>query len=584
MTILGTIQAAAKDCPLAPALLWPGGAMAYAELMDRVDGLASDLRSLNVGPDARVAICLERSPEMVIAILATLAAGAAYVPLEANNPDERLRDILADAQPALVLAEERRGDAFGDLPVHLARTWSRSAARRDAKAQAPAYLIYTSGSTGRPKGVVIGHRALENYLDWACRNLPRGEVPLLSSMAFDLAVTAFYPPLMRGDPLYLLPPLRGGRDLAAGLLDGRTYGYVKITPSHCRLLTRDQRALLGRVAGLVMFGGEHLAGDLVEHVRRDRPDLPVMNHYGPTEATVGCCVHQVPTGFGSERLVPIGKPLPGLRADLRAEGQWAEEEGAVGELWIGGEGLAEGYWNDPVLTKAAFVHAEDSEELWYRTGDLASRDESGAYLYWGRVDHQVKILGHRLEPREVEVALAGHPAVADCAVLAEEAADKVRIVAAVASSTPGLQEAELVEHLRAKLPGPMIPSHILVFERLPVLETGKLDRDGILRGVRDSPPQEKGAVSALSVARQFRHALGIEAIDEDADFFDLGGDSLAALEITTWANQTFGIDLDLSVMFECATVRSLTERIVEASRPIASARMTRDGGAGVESS
>ncbi|HYW16002.1 MAG TPA: non-ribosomal peptide synthetase [Allosphingosinicella sp.] len=564
MAILAAIRTAADKEPQATALLWPGGSMSYSELIGQVDGLASDLRSFGVGRGARLAVYFERSPEMIVAILGTLAAGAAYIPLDIDCPYARLRRIVEDARPAAILASDRHSDLLGDLTVHPAADWSRSAAAPfDASGEGPAYLIYTSGSTGQPKGVVVEHAALENYLDWACGALPRGEVPLFTGIAFDFAVSSLYPPLMRGDPLYLLPPLRGGRDLAAGLLDGRPYGYVKLTPSHCRLLSRDQRAALGRVAQLVMFGGEPLTAELVGHVRRDRADLRVINHYGPTECTVGCCVHHVPLGQDCDP-VPIGRPIPGMRADIQVDQRWIRDQESIGELWIAGPGLALGYWDAPDLTDETFVRAADGQR-WYRTGDLAARDDSGAYRFCGRLDHQVKILGHRLEPREVELALARNPAVADCVVLAEQTPDRVRIVAAAACAMGDHSEATLIEHLRSELPAALIPSRIIVYERLPILASGKVDRARILRDANETGSTSVASVSEEQVTQQFRHALGLEAVDRDSDFFDLGGDSLAAMEIASWASQSFGVELDLSVMFECPTVRSLTALILKTS-------------------
>ena len=396
MSVMERIRTVAERQPDAIACCWDGGALTYRQLIERVDGLARDLLRRGISSNARVAIHLERSPELIVAILATLAAGAAYVPLDPDFPLARLRHIIADSRPALVLGsiEPAMLSLDGRIPVLSPRQWSRSRRKVEVRSRGPAYLIYTSGSTGLPKGVVIGRAALNNYLAWAVAELPFGGdgVPLLASASFDHAVTCYFPPLMMGDCLVLLPPLEGGRNLKAGLLTGRRYSYVKITPSHFRLLDLEARAELGRSAALVMFGGEQVGANLIADVRRDRPLLPVINHYGPTETTVGCCVYRVPTGVVADP-VPIGRPMPGVEAFIRRERGAAANGMDVGELLIGGKALARGYWRSPKQTAAKFIRSSNGRgrtRRWYRTGDLVRRTENGDFIFLGRADDQVR--------------------------------------------------------------------------------------------------------------------------------------------------------------------------------------------------
>ena len=510
MSIVASIRQAASLAPQVPALTFAGGKMEYGELLARVDALAADLREHGIGPGCRVAIHLERSPELVIAILASMASGAAYIPLDTAHPVRRLHDMIADSRPELVIGAQDLGGIARLDP----RGWPSSSVPFDDVEGDIAYIIYTSGSTGAPKGVVVGHAALENYLRWACAALPAGgPVPLFASMAFDHSVTCVFPPLMRGDTLYLLPPIHEGAALARHLLNGSGYSVAKITPAHCRLLDADERAALGQCAKLVMFGGEPLSWELVRAVRRDNPRAAIMNHYGPTETTVACCVYEVPADIeGRSGIVPIGRPIPGVRVSVRADDGRVVLDGESGELWVSGDGLAQGYWGQPDRSADAFVTTDEGPGRrlrWYRTKDLVRASGDWPLEYLGRLDNQVKILGVRVEPREVERALTSHPSVTDAAVVAWNGRGVTELVAGVTITGPRPSEAELRAHVAARLPAAMMPSMIVVLDRLPVTVNGKVDREAILAAVGHSAPVSDAgtAIDAALVAGWFARAL-----------------------------------------------------------------------------
>jgi amino acid adenylation domain-containing protein len=567
-TITGSLRAVAARTPDATALRTLDGDLTFAALMARVDGLAAGLRERGAQTDTLVGIHLERSPDMIVAILGVLASGAGYVPLDPHHPQPHLRGIVADSGLSILLSSAD-GDALcagTGAERWDPAAWPAHGAPSPEPAEGIAYLIYTSGSTGAPKGVVIERAALRNYLVWCDIALPftGGGAPLFATIAFDHAVTSLFPPLLRGEPLTLLPPIRGGRGLADGLLTGHRYSYVKITPSHLRMLDRDQRAELGRSAGVVMFGGERVTSDLVGDVRRDAPELAVINHYGPTETTVGCCAYSVPPWFAGAN-VPIGTPLIGVYATVRrADGSLCDGD-EEGELYIGGRGLAREYWHRPDLTARAFVHAPDehgNRRRWYRTGDLVVRRPDGLLEYLGRLDDQVKILGHRIEPAEVESVLRAHSAVRDAVVVASKRGTAVELVAAVVATDAAPSAEELRRFARARIPAAMIPSRVVFFEQLPVDHNGKVDRRAIEReqALREHERELETSLEQ-SLAAKWRDVLGAETQGYDDDFFELGGDSMATVELSAWAAERFGVPLEPTALFDHPTIRSLADRI-----------------------
>jgi amino acid adenylation domain-containing protein len=549
-TVVDAFRETARNVPDAIALRGSFGTVTFRELDHRVEGLAEELRRRGIGPEDRVAICLERSPALIVALLGVLASGAAYVPIDPDYPIARNRTILDDCQPSLILGgfsaetgtvDQLEPTCWPRQPDHVC---DDRPGMRDA-----AYIIYTSGSTGVPKGVVIEHAALANYLAWSRESLPSsgGGAPLFATIAFDHAVTCIFPPLLAGEPVTLLPSIEGGRALAGQLLNGHHYSFVKITPSHVRTLTIEQRAALGASADMVMLGGEAGSAELVRQLRRDALNLPVLNHYGPTEATVGCCVYQVPLEQPEESL-PIGTPIPGASARITD----------AGELLIGGACLARGYWQRPDLDTATY--AEIDGERWYRSGDLVRERADGALAYLGRLDDQIKILGHRIEPGEIETALRRCDGVSDAAVIPDDGG----IIAAIAP--PG-DTSQIRDALRALLPPAMIPSRFVMLDALPVTINGKLDRQAILDRLESPPPVRNIDDIESALLQTWRDTLSIRDITLDDDFFELGGDSLASVEIVTWAESTFGVELELAALFEHPTIRTLANAIRESGGP-----------------
>ncbi|HEX8191019.1 MAG TPA: amino acid adenylation domain-containing protein [Pyrinomonadaceae bacterium] len=448
-------EAQVRLTPRATALTLGGSSLTYAELDERADRVARLLRSRGAGPETPVALCAERSFEMVAGLLGVLKAGAAYVPIDPAYPAGRGRLILEEARSPLLLTQEKFAHAFDGTTADVialdaldafdAAPDARAASYAGSPSPLPrpenlAYVIYTSGSTGRPKGVMIPHRGVVNYLSW-CRRAYRLEegrgAPVHSSLGFDLTVTSLFAPLVSGRGVVLVPDGEGADALRSLLDAGGGFSLIKITPAHLALLAElvppPEAARLTRA---LVIGGEALHGEALQFWREHAPETRVVNEYGPTETVVGCCVYEVAAGCApSGGPVPIGRPIANTQLYVLDANLRPVPEGVWGELHVGGAGLARGYTNQPALTAQRFVPnpfgARPGERL-YRTGDVARHLPGGNIEFLGRRDGQVKLRGYRIELGEVEAALARHPAVGEAAVvLREDAPGDRRLVAYV---------------------------------------------------------------------------------------------------------------------------------------------------------
>nr|QEO74665.1 condensation domain-containing protein [uncultured bacterium] len=581
-------EAQAARTPEAVAVRWERESLTYAELNRRADALARRLRARGVGPEALVGVCLRRTPRLVAALLGVLKAGGAYVPLDPAYPSERLRLMLEDAGARWVLTEEEtRADveaAGAGAEVLSLGDWCRD---ETAKEEAPvveetwnkvtpsnlAYVIYTSGSTGRPKGVMLTHRSAAGLLRWAHETFSPAHLcgTLAStSVCFDLSIFELFVPLTGGQCVLLADDALGLADLHAR----REVTLVNTVPSAMAELLRLSAVPEG--VRVVNLAGEALAGTLVEEIYARLPGVEeVWNLYGPTEDTTYSTAALVERGT---RKPSIGRPVAGTRLYVLDERQRLAGVGVVGELMLGGEGLARGYWARPGLTAERFIPDGLSGEAGarlYRTGDLARYLSSGEVEYLGRVDQQVKIRGFRIEPGEVEAALCTHPAVREAAVVADAGgAGGRRLVAYVVAEWGGdgdraLGARELRAYLRERLPGPLVPSALVLLEGLPRTPNGKLDRralpevevEGFEPGESYIAPRD--ALEEL-VAGIFSDLLGVERVGVLDDFFDLGGHSLLATQVVSRVRDLFGVELPLRSLFETQTVAGIASRIEEA--------------------
>ena len=578
--------------PRAIAVVFGEESLTYGELSVRANQLAHYLIRLGVGPESLVGIALERSIDLVVALLGVLKAGAAYLPLDLSYPEARLAYMVADATPALVLTSRvlrRRLPDHIELleldspenqaaiccsPAHNPTDAERISALLPRH---PAYVIYTSGSTGTPKGAQNEHRAIVNRLTWMqeAYELKANEIVLQKTpFGFDVSVWEFFWTLLNGATMALAAP-EGHKDpdYLIKLINRQQITTAHFVPSMLERFVDTEG--VGDCSSLqrLICSGEALPLSSVHKCRQLLPNARLYNLYGPTEAAVDVTAWTCPPDFDSTT-VPIGRPISNTRIYVLDAGLQPVPVGVAGELYVAGAGLARGYLRRPALTAERFVadpHGLEPGGRMYRTGDLARWLPDGQLEFLGRVDQQVKIRGFRVELGEIEAALTAQPSVAQAAVIAREHSPGGKRLLAYVVAAPGQtpEAAALRRRLGEQLPDYMVPSAFVVLESLPLTANGKLDRRSLPEPVAFQ--HEKGSVPPRDALETqlvaiWENALKLQPIGVTDNYFELGGDSLRAVQIFAEIEQTLGKRLPVTSLIETPTVEALAPRVRQSTR------------------
>lgn len=576
-TVHGLFERQAERTASLPAVATGDDTLNYSELNANANRLAHHLRALGVTRNEPVGLCLDRSPAMLTALLAILKAGGAYLPLNFEHPKARLAHQLEESAARFVVTHANLVERLpSNADLVLLDDAADQIAAHDARNPDPvnepedlAYVMYTSGSTGLPKGVAVTHRNVVNYVSALVGQLDVQDgwnFALVSAISTDLGNTAIFPALASGGCLHLISPQASmDGDALTAYAAEHPIDVLKITPSHLRALMRAGTGFLPR--RWLVLGGEASSWNLVEEIRAAGLEGRILNHYGPTETTIGCCTFALdvePVG-GQPATVPIGRPIANARAYVLAASGEPAPMGVAGELCIGGAGVARGYVNRPDETSARFVPDPFGEGRIYRTGDRARFLPDGNIEFLGRVDEQLKIRGFRVEPGEIEAALVRHPAIAEATVAAREDGDgDPRLVAyIVADRQP--DPAELRMFLSDSLPEFMVPSLYEPIDALPLTPSGKIDRralpepgqSGVRRGVEYVAPRDD---LEAEIAALWEQLLGVPEVGVNDDFFALGGHSLLATQAIIRIRRKHG-EIPLGAMFNASTVAALADVI-----------------------
>ncbi|HEX6291105.1 MAG TPA: amino acid adenylation domain-containing protein [Herpetosiphonaceae bacterium] len=601
--------AQARRTPDLPAVVFEDETLSYRALDTRTDQLAQHLKALGVGPDVCVGLCVERSLDFIVGLLGVLKAGGAYVPLDPALPPERLRQMLDDIRANVLLTQTALlGPEGTRLPASVQRicldadwpTIERAVERPRSRPTDPAslaYVLFTSGSTGRPKGVAVEHRQLSAYLDAILERLDisrQMHFALVSTVAADLGNTAIFPALTTGSCLHIISSARAADpDALADYLRQHPIDYLKIVPSHLRALLSGDAASAILPRKRLILGGEASRSDWVRQVQSLMPaGGRIVNHYGPTETTVGVLTLPVDTNAPQMSThLPLGRPLAGVTAyvldrHLRPVPVWVP-----GEIYIGGAQVTRGYLHRPDLTAERFLpdpFSDNPGARLYKTGDRARILPDGTIEFLGRVDHQIKLRGFRVELGEIEAALRQHPAVREAVVLLRDE----RLVAYVIEQRtkeqaenpeletrnvePGTLHSALRAYVKDRLPDYMIPSAFVFLDALPLTPNGKLDRRAL------PAPQPEADTRIVEPPRTpdeelladlWRQVLGVSQISRADSFFALGGHSLLATQLIARIRTVFQVELPLRVLFETPTLAGLAAQLAalraEATQPSA---------------
>lgn len=562
-----------KRTPDSMAVICEDRQMTYSELNQRANRLAEHLLSHGVEAETLIGICVDRSLEMMIGLLGILKAGAAYVPLDPNNPKKRLEYILDDTKAPVVVTQKHLKDG---LPSQLITTVCIEDVERghstvvenpnvDVNSRNLAYIMYTSGSTGEPKGVCIEHRSIvrlvtgTNYIDFS-----QDEVFLhLAPLAFDASTFEIWGALLHGAKLVIFPPYQPSVSDIAGVIKGYQVTTLWLTSGLFDAMVDQGLDGLESVKQLLV-GGDVLSKKRVERAFKELHLKRFVNGYGPTEATTFACCHQICEDDSARPSIPIGRPISNTTAYLLDENQRIVPIGEIGELCLGGAGLARGYLNQPELTKEKFVRHPYGDGYIYRTGDRARYFPDGTLEFLGRIDQQIKLRGFRIELGEIENAISEFSDVSqNVVILREDRVTDKRLVAYLVTG-PAFDIEALQVYLKSRLPQYMVPAAYVLLDQIPLTPNGKLDRKALrepeYENVGNQVSGPDNVVERLLV-QIWKKALNLDEVGVDDDFFAMGGHSLTAMQVINQIRTIFSVSIRLRVLFSNSVIRKLAAEI-----------------------
>ncbi len=551
-------------CPEKIALRDENLQWSYEVFYDKVARLAGRLQSLGLRSGDFALIMCERSAQYLLAVMAVLHCGAAFVPVDPEYPDERIQFIVHDSEAVLVLTDRENFDS--ELPTVLVNKESDGAPVAPVKAagESPAYMIYTSGTTGKPKGVMIPNRALSHYMAYAGAHYRDADAPLevalFSSVSFDLTITSTFLGLLNGGTTTVY---RQSPDIALGqILRENHTTFLKLTPSHLKMMEEmpcENQSILRHM----VLGGEVLTTDLAQRAQlRYGAQLTIHNEYGPTEATVGCCDYCYDALRDTEASVSIGTPMEHAQIYILRDEQLCPI-GMPGELCIAGAGVALGYKNRPELTAKVFVKNPFGEGLIYRTGDLARLREDGRLEFMGRIDEQVKIRGYRIEPEEVQKVLSCADGVQAAVVVAD------REEAALCGYVVSEQELDMQAvraFLTKELPAYMLPQFIMQIPAIPLTINGKIDKSALPKPERKNTYRAPVTQEEVLLCDVVKELLGLEQVSPEEDFFALGGNSLKLMTLRLRLQSRTGREISLTELYREPKLEAIARCMVKAPK------------------
>ncbi|MEH1918682.1 non-ribosomal peptide synthetase [Nostoc sp.] len=570
-------EAQVEKTPDAVALIFNNQHLTYRDLNNRANQLAKHLQSLGVGTEILVGICIERSLEMVVALLAILKTGGAYVPLDPGYPQERLAFMLSDTQVSVLLTQK---ELVAKLPTHTAfvicldTDWNTIAQNKkdnlstSVTADNLAYVMYTSGSTGTPKGVSVIHRGVVRLVKETnyAQLTPEEVILQLAPISFDASTFEIWGCLLNGGRLVIYPPNTPSLEELGQIIQQYQVTTLWLTAGLFHLIVDEKIDALKSLRQL-LAGGDVLSVPHVQKFLQTVDNCQLINGYGPTENTTFTCCHSITAPLQPDVSIPIGRPIANTQVYILDQNLQSVSIGEAGELYIGGDGLARGYLNRPDLTTEKFItHSFDNNlaTRLYKTGDLARYLPDGNIEFLGRIDNQVKIRGFRIELGEIEREIAQHPNVREIVVLArqDEVGEKQLTAYIVPHYNSGYTHNKLRSFLQQRLPNYMVPSAFMMLESLPLTANGKVDRHKLPVPSRERPQLEQAYIAPQSdlerlLAGILSELLKIDRVGIDDNFFDLGATSISILQVAARVKQELGIELPAVKLFQYSTIGSL---------------------------